>query len=505
MCFRFRAQTEDGESMPYVIRNIQVSVNVGGSSQFLLIWMSAGTFDFLLDLSEDLEDREYCARFIHHQLIEPKLDIETVRSLPDKTLVKIARTWARDDKGLGQALPRNGRVFSTFKAALINYKSRQSERASQTIRSISSSFDDVARSAMRSYSALSGVSRQWRGIEHLRSSTEFARALNQIRPPSQVYQLAAHLEGLNLSAAYVSLDKSLALGAFSSINKTLSEISRAISTMPVFSLPMRDLLASIEVGKLWTDQVNANLSLLIKEINSNAAIASANVPALLNNAFRASDAFSKYYDDVLLATQASTDATLTRASLILPPLTTAVTLGTVYKVGFRGSDLSDSKAIDEGIAAAQTEGTYDIEFYLSQVDPRFVAKWNGCIMTMQSDNPDKISQVAHAGRELLSQLLHTLAPDDRFSPEEFKLHKVEGSKPTRKMRVAKYLGVKADAKLVVLVEAQAKVFDALYNVLSDAAHDHQDKYSTTTIGGFIQALAGVIVALLSSKIEPPHD
>lgn len=491
--------------MPYVIRNIRVELDTGEFGQFVLRWMSVGSYEFLLGLSEALEDREYCVQFIHHQLIEPSLTIETVRKLPDKALIKIARKWSKDDTGLGQTLPRNGRVFSTFKAALISYKNRQAEMISQPVRSVSSSLDNIAKSALRSYSAVSSLSNQWRSLDYIHSIAEQVQVLAQVRPPAQVFELATYMRGLNLSAAFHGLDKSLALSAFSSINGTLSEIRRTISTASLTFASTRDLFASVELGKLWTDQATANLSLIIKGINVNAAITSPDVPALLNAAFTASNAFSRYYDEFLAAIHIPSNAEPTRTSIVLPPLTTAVTLGTVYKAGFRDGDLVAQEAIDEGILAAQDENADNIEFYLSQVDSRFVDKWRGCMMTMRSNNPDKITQASHGGRELLTQLLHTLAPDELFSPEELKIQKDGRSRPTRKMRVAKYLGVKKDSNIAELVEAQANVLDALYAVLSDASHDHNDKYSSITISGFMQALGGIIVALLSSKLGSPND
>ena len=81
----------------------------------------------------------------------------------------------------------------------------------------------------------------------------------------------------------------------------------------------------------------------------------------------------------------------------------------------------------------------EIRTAFKSLGPRFLSMWDGAMETARSDNPDRLRQAAHSGRELINQSLAFLAPDDSFSQEAIDQFGNDG-KITRAMRIRKILG-----------------------------------------------------------------
>ncbi len=81
------------------------------------------------------------------------------------------------------------------------------------------------------------------------------------------------------------------------------------------------------------------------------------------------------------------------------------------------------------------ENELSLQKKLSQVDSRLIRLWEGAKQTIKSDNPDKARHFSISIRELLTHVLHKLAPNEeirRWTSEEEYFH--EGN-PTRKARL----------------------------------------------------------------------
>ena len=105
----------------------------------------------------------------------------------------------------------------------------------------------------------------------------------------------------------------------------------------------------------------------------------------------------------------------------------------------------------------------DIESRLSALDPNLVYMLEGARFALQSDNPDKVRQAITSLRELLTHVLHLLAPDEQvlsFTENPADFH--EG-RPTRRTRIRFICSAKAgdlfEAFTEADIEAAIKVFD----------------------------------------------
>ncbi|MBS1718872.1 MAG: hypothetical protein JST35_00325 [Armatimonadetes bacterium] len=76
-----------------------------------------------------------------------------------------------------------------------------------------------------------------------------------------------------------------------------------------------------------------------------------------------------------------------------------------------------------------------IELALHSVDPRLVKLWRGAKQVLSSENPDRSRHLAVSLRELITSLLHTLAPDRVVQEWSTSSDHYSNGRPTRKARI----------------------------------------------------------------------
>lgn len=105
---------------------------------------------------------------------------------------------------------------------------------------------------------------------------------------------------------------------------------------------------------------------------------------------------------------------------------------------------------------------------------RFDRMWKGAWQILDSGSEDATRQAADSGRELLSQILREMAPEDRFTPEEIEAHGY-GGQPTSVMRV-KYV-VKAGLgsnSSDEWAQAGVKALDLTFDLMTRQSHGTED-------------------------------
>jgi len=127
---------------------------------------------------------------------------------------------------------------------------------------------------------------------------------------------------------------------------------------------------------------------------------------------------------------------------------------------------------------------------LARVAPYLPDKVTGAWATLNSNNPDRVAQASHSIREVLTQTLDLLAPDEVFTEDERRQHGAEGKKVTRKMRVAYILAGGSKSAIVWLCE-QADAIEASYNRLCSEAH-----VRSAVAPGKVREVAGLIIATM---------
>jgi hypothetical protein len=128
-----------------------------------------------------------------------------------------------------------------------------------------------------------------------------------------------------------------------------------------------------------------------------------------------------------------------------------------------------------------------LEPLLTAIDSRLVAKRRGIWDALSGHNADGPCQAAHSARELLRQLLDTLAPAEALGIEQ----------PTRRQRATYILNSKSHAEYI---DAMAGAVNTMYNRLSNIAHSIEQARETAIAA--VSACEALVLDLLLAAIGP---
>ncbi|MHB8618572.1 MAG: pPIWI-associating nuclease domain-containing protein, partial [Chloroflexota bacterium] len=139
-------------------------------------------------------------------------------------------------------------------------------------------------------------------------------------------------------------------------------------------------------------------------------------------------------------------------------------------------------------------GTTGVEEALAQLGGQLIDIWNGAWDRVQHGGTDWWRAAAHEGRELLSQVLHALAPDTEL--------KAGDQRVTREMRVMHIVG--GDSKTTNdLAKSLTAEVERLYDYFSAEAHsrDVQARVNQQAMAGLLMTTGGVIVFLAAMRTK----
>jgi len=100
--------------------------------------------------------------------------------------------------------------------------------------------------------------------------------------------------------------------------------------------------------------------------------------------------------------------------------------------------LTEGKILEEEetlITEISHEIRDDIEMYLSRLDPSLIRLWRGAKESLASDNPDSTRHFITSLRELLTHVIHKLAPDEQVKSWTTDPKHYHKNKPTRRSRL----------------------------------------------------------------------
>jgi len=171
------------------------------------------------------------------------------------------------------------------------------------------------------------------------------------------------------------------------------------------------------------------------------------------------------------------------------------------------SDEMDEENIvfSNAFPATRRDGMVQLDSVFQSLGTNFTAMWQGSWAVLESNNPDRIRQAAHSGRELLMQTLANLAPDSAFDSNEVEKYGYKG-KITRKMRVKKILA--NDSKSVLgWADSVAKALDETYDRLADMSHDRSihPRATERQLAGLLYCLGGLISFIDASQNRNTDD
>jgi hypothetical protein len=161
------------------------------------------------------------------------------------------------------------------------------------------------------------------------------------------------------------------------------------------------------------------------------------------------------------------------------------------------------ESIDEGDTAVESyleDSAYDqlgIREQLASLDPGFLRIWAGATHACESDNPDKARHVVSSLRELVTHVLHRLAPDEAVKAWVTDETLISDNRPTRR---ARYLFICREMSLEPLsnfVALDARTAIELIDLLNKGTHKIESNLDTPQLHALMSRVAGLLVFLIS--------
>lgn len=464
--------------MPYVLPHESATVRTTRHGEFHLDILSVRAFQAIAAIDPDLPPREYCVQVLHVVLQDvPERDADALRQLPDRILQRLAVTFATSKHGLHRPLPPKRPIFATFQRAVLTYLNEEQQRMRELLEGMRLSLDTAMRPITQGLAA------------------------------TLLPRVTAALQGLTLPALVLPEFKPIVPdAALAALSNSITSMAATVAQLP--ALPLADIARQVvilEQSTAWARQSQSHLADITRIAASASALASAQLEPLLAAVSAMSLKFGVFFDDVRLELANTPGSRLALDTLdtdvILPTQTSAIALGTVKVIGTRVVGSGDRVGPAPATSVSPDQLRSNIDGYLAQVQARFVAQWHGAWEALGSSNPDRLRQAAHSGRELLDQILHELAPESMFSPDE--LRQGKDGRPTRKMRIAKILLTTTDSSIVKLIEAQARLIDEVHGALVGVAHAHDtiNTISDVEVGGYLMTLDGVLLSLFARRLR----
>lgn len=456
---------------------------------------------------ENLPARDFTVRLIQHQLADPSDAVQGVVHWNDRLLLRVANAWIKHEK-LDQTPTSPVKKFDEFKQIIVDYVARQHRQMQAAMESIQKSY----REAIEPGLAAAAVSAS-------RMSDLMASSLD-----------ALYRDNLNFSG---QINQAFALDSVSAIGKVMAKLATdRAQMMEVESMLTRisaevvtpwlretrqarqvmvDSLAAVTPRIMFThdvDLLSQNLQRQVLPTNAFQHAATIALQLAESANWAKMSHITVLAEKSLLNVQPRNIASLLnieqklRESVASSFVQFSTSFADLYRppaevVGvqarslelfrlppieyFTGARVLESISIDEGIRdvtsleqrtrdeiVSETEDS--LPALLANLDPSLVQLWQGAKQALNSDNPDRVRHFAISVRELMTQVLHLLAPDDQIrawsnSPVHF-----YQNRPTRRARLQFiYRGITND-KFGTFVESDISTSLALLDLFQTGTH-----------------------------------
>ena len=202
----------------------------------------------------------------------------------------------------------------------------------------------------------------------------------------------------------------------------------------------RDSLAASFIGIQSQVARMAEISLLAEKSLSTLDFSSIGNMALIKKQFQESlkdahFAFAESYSNLFNSLEHSHFSILSISPVVtsLPPI--EFYYGNKFIESIYSPEIDVSEEDQSLSSELQKEIKDDIESYLARLDESLIKLWHGATQAIKSDNPDAIRHYSISLRELLTQVIHRLAPDDNIKKWSDMPEMYFDGKPTRKARL----------------------------------------------------------------------
>ncbi len=161
---------------------------------------------------------------------------------------------------------------------------------------------------------------------------------------------------------------------------------------------------------------------------------------------------------------------------------------------------ADSKTMASSLDTVPTRTTMLVQSFLESIDPELEVKRAGAWEAIESNRPDGRAQASHSMREVLRQLLDSLAPTKEVLKAPWYKKPQSGAPITRAMRVRYALAGTSDVSsesTLSLINDLAAAVDSMYAKLS--SESHTDKKVTVTATRMYLSACEAVIGLIASQ------
>jgi hypothetical protein len=159
----------------------------------------------------------------------------------------------------------------------------------------------------------------------------------------------------------------------------------------------------------------------------------------------------------------------------------------------------ESDVEDEAIDNAIADTLPSVDGLLQDFDERLVALLHGARQSLRDDNPDRARHVTTSVRELFTQVLHALAPDNDIRGWTSSDDHFHNNRPTRRARLL-YICRHIDCDpLSRFVQDDVKAALSFVDSLNSGTHVVESRLSTIQLASIVSRMESLLVFLLQIR------
>jgi predicted pPIWI-associating nuclease len=264
----------------------------------------------------------------------------------------------------------------------------------------------------------------------------------------------------SLPSLQFSAFDSTKLGSFSPISQLVQEPLRSLSPLLDSAISHEHWSPTSEASYL----TNLTSHLVSDWANTLGAVKTPQLLPLLTDFQHASTDFSSFLQSIR-------GPSFNPVLLPLPArsfFTSADALMEIEHGPGRDQNLQRDRETTRHQLETYTTGTLDVS--LAKVDRRLCKLWHGAIRAITSDNPDKLRHALTSLRELFTQVIHLLAPDDKVMKWTCDPSLYHNSKPTREARLRYICSPATTPALADFIHKDVRSVLALAKVFQEGTH-----------------------------------
>jgi type I restriction enzyme S subunit len=166
---------------------------------------------------------------------------------------------------------------------------------------------------------------------------------------------------------------------------------------------------------------------------------------------------------------------------------------------YRATDLAYTTSVDERDqepATLDLEQGDELEVLLAKIDPNFSQLLRGAKYAMNANHPDRIRHFAASLRELITHVLHKIAPDEAVKSWSNEPQYLHDGKPTRRARILFICREIQTPKMSKFLEEDVKSTLSFIDLFQEGTHAVQPSFNDKQIKAMLLRAEGLLRYLI---------